>query len=294
MKMVKKILFGLVAVAAVLSLASCGIKKDDPEGIIKGTAGNYSVNYKYENTDQNAEYRAYKPTAYRHAGELAKVTFKKADLTNAGNSKLGVIFGLKETNSGNTKLKNFYIIGIGLNPSGDGGRYYFSKFENIADIQAKNFGASDTYNNSHESSTLGDHGEKETLLSWSSEAPKGIQDCTLYTDAEDNLYIYIWYQVQQNGTISIKIGDISDTNVNAWKAKKDSEMVDISPDFAGTPISYTTDVVHTPWTPQSTTVVGAPQDYPAIYARVQGGKTLNGTVKFVKDFCEAEDIEPID
>ena len=295
MKMVKKILFGLVAVAAVLSLASCGIKKDDPEGIIKGTAGNYSVNYKYEG-DSNDTYRAYKPTGFKHAGELAKITFDKNDISKAGNSKFGVIFGLKEDKQGNTTYKNFFIVGLGAN-----GDYYVSKFEKVVDIQAENFGAGKTYTD-HVSST-GSNGEKETLIPKTdgSYGSNGIFSGSLYGPSNEDKYAYVWYQVYKDGSITIKIGNIDENSseYTTWKNKTDYERVDIEPPFTATLATFEipkTQTGYSTWEPSTTnhSQINAPQDYVAIYARVQGNSTLNGKVKFVKDFCEAEDIEPID
>lgn len=296
MKMVKKILFGLVAVAAVLSLASCGIKKDDPEGIIKGTAGNYSVNYKYENADTTATYRAYKPTGFKHAGELAKITFDKNDISKAGNSKFGVIFGLKEDKQGNTTYKNFFIVGLGAN-----GDYYVSKFENVVDIQAENFGAGKTYTN-HVSST-GSNGEKETLIPNANDqyGSNGILSGSLYGQSNEDKYAYIWYQVFKDGSIKVIIGNIDENSseYTTWKNKTDYDRVNIAPPFTDTLDTFIisqTQTGYTAWAPNDSnhSQINAPQDYVAIYARVQGNSTLNGKVKFVKDFCEAEDIEPID
>lgn len=282
MKMVKKILFGLVAVAAVLSLASCGIKKDDPEGIIKGTAGNYSVNYKYEG-DSTDTYRAYKPTGFQHAGALVKVTFDQGYVTTAkaGNSKFGLIFGLKETKSGDQNIRDFYIVGLGAT-----GQYYVSKFDHIVNIQAPNFGAPEEYDEDGVSST-GTNGEIETEI-------KPITAITLEEDDDGNKYAYIWYQAWTDGTYHIRIGNITDTNVSAWKQKDDASMKNQAPDFETGYIECIIPQTTTQITPWTAANAKAPQGYAAVYARVQGNTTLNGTVKFQKDFKEAEDIEPID
>ncbi len=275
MKMVKKILFGLVAVAAVLSLASCGIKKDDPEGIIKGTAGNYSVNYKYENDDINATYRAYKPTTNKHAGGLVKITFNKDDINKAGSSKFGVIFGLKETKDGDKNLRDFYIVGLGAD-----GKYYVSQFKNVVDIQAENFGA-----------TTGATGTnpKETMITTGGDDGNGILNGTLYQDTEGNKYAYIWFQAFSNGSYKIKIGNMTDAAANTWKNLSDENKRSTEPGFSTT--FYDKEI-----TEQFTACTAGqePQLYTAVYARVQGTKTLNGKVNFKGDYLEAEDIEPID
>ena len=136
MKMVKKILLGTLAVAAVLSLASCGkIKDDENNAIKKNSSTKYSIDY--ENSS-SSRYRAYESTSLNHAGALVKVKFDKGTDSVAGASKMGVIFNLKEADG----KKNFYIIGLGGNNANP--NFYVSVMENITDIQAENFGASTT------------------------------------------------------------------------------------------------------------------------------------------------------
>ncbi|MBR4790231.1 MAG: hypothetical protein IK024_04980 [Treponema sp.] len=279
--MVKKILFGLVAVAAVLSLASCGIKKDDPEGIIKGTAGNYSVNYKYENADTTATYRAYKSTTYPHAGGLVKVTFNEADLNNAGSSKFGVIFGYKEETKNSQRLRDFYIVGLGAN-----GDYYVSKFENVVDIQAENFGA--------KTNPVNEGDPKEIMITTGGAQNNGILNSgSLYEDTEGNKYAYIWFQAFSNGSAKgsykIKIGNMTDTAADNWEKLSDDNKRSTPPAF-DTEL-YTKEITEAF---DACTAGQEPQLYTGVYARVQGTKTLNGKVNFKGDYLEAEDIEPID
>ena len=129
MKMVKKILLGLTATAAVIGFASCGIS-DDPENAITGSGNNYKVDY--ENTDTEM-YRAYETTDLKHAGAIVKVTFDKKDV---GKSKMGVIFGLQEDKKDDSKT--FCIIGLGTAKDNN---FYASRFSKVTDIQAENFGA---------------------------------------------------------------------------------------------------------------------------------------------------------
>jgi hypothetical protein len=133
MKMVKKLLLGLVAVATVLTLVSCDglLNKDDDAGAIKGSGKKYKVSY---NNEETVAYRAYKATTLKHAGGLVKVTF---DSNNVGTSKMGIIFDLKDDDA-NEGAREFYI--IGLNPSSSVKNFYVSKFTNVTDIQASNFG----------------------------------------------------------------------------------------------------------------------------------------------------------
>ena len=206
---------------------------------------------------------------------MVKFTFKAEDLDKVGNSKFGLIFGLKETKNGDQKIRDFYIIGLGAakhneNDNSPRGQYYVSKYTNITDIQAENFGA-------------GTGSAQEQDLS------SGIQNITLPTDDEGNLYAYIWYQANNaTGKFDWKILDMEDSAVTEWKQKDDTAKRGSSP--TGTTIT-------------SGSIIGAfdpcdankePQDYIAVYARVQGGATLNGKINFNGDFREAEDIEMID
>lgn len=139
MKMVKKVLMGLAIAASVLALAGCVPQADDTEkAITKNTLTKYTVDYKNEGTDL---YRAYKNAATPHAGALVKVTFEESETPDVRN-KMGVIFNLKETKDKKNKVSNrdFYIIGLGTAKKDGVGNFYVSKFTNVTDIKAENFG----------------------------------------------------------------------------------------------------------------------------------------------------------
>ena len=273
MKMVKKSLLGLVVAAMVLSLTGCGVK-DDTEGIIKGTAGNYTVNYTYD-AAEDTEYRAYKSTGAKHAGALVKISFDKDDIANAGNSKFGLIFGLDETKQGDSKIRNFYIVGFGAN-----GNYYVSKYENVVNIRDYNFGAS--------TSATGTN-PKETIISTNGNSNGIVPNTTIYGGEGEDKYVYIWYQAYANGSYEVKIGNVTDENVNAWKSQTDGQKIQNPPVFSDTIKSYTISNAFPTCSEGS-----EPQKYAAVYTRVQGGATLHGKVNFKGDYKEAEDIEMID
>ncbi len=144
MKMVKKVLMGLALAGAVLTLAGCIPQVDDTEkAITKNSPTKYTVDYKNESTTD--KYRAYKSAATAHAGALVKVVFEDTD--NSTN-KMGVIFNLKETKDKKNKINNreFYIIGLGTSPKTGDANFYVSKFTNVTDIKADNFGTKFTEN----------------------------------------------------------------------------------------------------------------------------------------------------
>lgn len=149
MKMVKKVLMGLAIAASVLALAGCIQNDDTEEAITKNSATKYTVDYKNEGTDL---YRAYETTTARHAGALVKITFEESETPHTKN-KMGLIFNLKETKDKKNKVskRDFYIIGIGTAGKTSGvENFYVSKFTNVTDIKAENFGTKLTENKAEE------------------------------------------------------------------------------------------------------------------------------------------------
>ena len=190
MKMVKKVLFGAVALAAILTLASCG-KKNDTNKAIKGSGDNWTVDY---TNDADSNYRAYRSTGFTHAGAIVKVTFNKG--ADAKDSKMGVIFGLEEKDG----KSNFNIIGVAPN-----GQYYVSTYKNVEDIQDENFGV---YTGQTTQAT-----EKE----WVKLSPSN--KVTLKEDSNGNKYIYVMYRAMIDGTYQWAIGDLKDDDVAAFDSK---------------------------------------------------------------------------
>lgn len=263
MKMVKKILFGAVALAAVLSLASCGMKDDD-EGAITGAGNTYKV--KYENSDKDNNYRAYKSTTFKHAGALVKVTFNKTDI---GASKMGVIFGLTENKSadGKSKTRDFYIIGLGTL---DKSNFYVSKYTNIADIQAENFGAT---------TTAKDTEPKEVELVKLSDA----NSITLPAKADDgSISVYIWYQAQLDGSYKWAVLSLTDDQVKLWDKATGAIPAGATTIREGTIKDAFTAVTDAKDLPQ----------YPiSVYSMIKPAQSVDGQWKIVGTYKEAEDAE---
>ena len=132
MKIMKKIAVAVFAGAMVFGLASCGAGDDDPNNMINGSNKVYTIDYTNESKDIS---RGYHPTAYKHAGAAVQLDFENASNTVEG-GVMGLIFDLEEKDG----AKSFNIIGVKTtNASGSLG-YYVSRFENVTDIQADNFG----------------------------------------------------------------------------------------------------------------------------------------------------------
>lgn len=269
MKMVKKLLLGLVAVATVISLTGC-MPKDDDDNAIKKGIGKFSIDYTYEKAaDGEDNYRAYRPTSLKHAGALVKLTFKGEE--DPGSSKLGIIFGLVEKKEGKeVKTRDFNIIGLAKN-----GQYYVSTMTDIVDIQKYNFGATTN-------AQAGEPKEKEWVPITS-----GSSNLTLPKDDNGNTYAYVWYQAT-GGNYKWAILDMTKDQADAWKALKKEDKKDAA-------IPTATKVL------KSGTITGAyvaeegdfkePQYPISIYAMVKDGKTLNGEWKMSGYYLEAEEEE---
>lgn len=177
---------------------------DDTEGAIKMKSDKkYEVDYTNNAADA---YRAYKETAMKHAGALIKVTYGK-DSANLGASKMGVIFDLKDSKSGakdssNKAAKDFYVVGIGANNT-----YYVSKFTNIVDIQAYNFGATTK-------ATGTDAKEIEIV------ALPSTSNITLPAATDAGTSVYVYYKLMKDGSFDWAILDLTDDQVNDFKGNK--------------------------------------------------------------------------
>lgn len=269
MKMVKKLLLGLVAVAAIISLTGCTPPTDDENNAIKKGVNKFTINYTYEKPADSTEknYRAYRSTGVKHAGALVKLTFKGDE--DPGTSKLGVIFGLEENKEGKeVKSRNFNIIALSKS-----GQWYVSTMTDIVDIKAYNFGASTT-------AAAGEPKEKKWVALNSSTISMPA------ADAKGNVSVYVWYQATKDGSYKWAILDMTEAQADEWKAKKREEKKDAA-------IPTATKVL------KSGTITGAfeavtedykePQYPISVYAMVSDKATLDGEWVMSGYYLEAEE-----
>jgi hypothetical protein len=185
---------------------------DDEAGAITGSNDNYKV--EYTNPGSTA-YRAYKETALKHAGALVKVTFKNSDTKG---SKMGVIFDIKDSVSGAKKAdgsaaKDFYAIAVGQEL---GGTYYVSKFTNIVDINAKNFGATTT--------ATGTNPKEVEVVALPLSGNGNLKGKMPAAAADGSVSLYLYFKLAADGSFDYAILDMTDEQMNNFKgAKKFSE-----------------------------------------------------------------------
>ena len=265
MKMVKKILLGLAAGAAVLSLVSCGLKDDD-NGALGGTGDKPSINYTNEGTDN---YRCYKSTTLKHAGAIVKVVFENP--TESEKSKMGVIFDLQK-NAKDENAVDFYIIGLASNF--DCANFYVSKFDNVTDLQAENFGTKLKDNPAHEDELF--------ALNDTNKIPAS----KLPAIAEDgSRSFYIYYKALKSGKYEFAVLDMTDATAKKLKAKD----LSISSMPAGVTVIKSGTINNAFDAVEADNQV--PQNKIACYAMVPPAKTLKGHWDFFDTYLEAEEIE---
>ena len=168
----------------------------DPKNAIKGRDNDYIVDY---TNPEDKLYRAFKKTAFKHAGAVIKVTF---DSTNVSSSKMGVIFDLKP-NAENPEANDFYI--IGLNPRTDVANFYVSKFTNVTDMQAENFGTKLDTNPAKEIIVV-DLATKNNI-----KPPKAV---------DGKISFYVYYKLMSDGSFDYAILDITDEQLADFKGDK--------------------------------------------------------------------------
>ena len=254
MKMTKKILLGAAALFATVAFVSCGEKEDTNPIEITGKNNDYSIDF---TNDTDAAMRGYKETELKHAGGLVKITLDETVAADGKGGVMGFIFDLKNGESG----KDFYIVGVRKNG------YYVSKFTNVTNLQAYNFGVSDKEDNTKADGTT------ET------EYAKAFQPLTLVKDEDGNSFVYVYAICNKDGSFDWKILNNSAT-----------EKVKNLSDKAFTELVITSDMVLAEGTiPASETGYSSQtQNKLACYANVYAQGTLIGQWHFVGTYKEAE------
>lgn len=267
----------MTAAALVLGLAGCKMN-DDPENAIKGLNNNYSIDYTNETGD---DYRAYESTNFKHAGALVKI--KIDNPADCGNSKMGVIFELKE-NETNPKAVDFYIIGVGTKNSQY--NFYVSKFTGIVNLRDKNFGVPSN-------GTTGEHGEKEVEyipLSGTkiSDLP---EEFYVYCKADASDGSYKFALLKGEPTDGTKM-DIDKININSLPAGV--ELITLPTSTIKNNCTITGNIGKIPsvfTAPTSGKDADVQQNKLALYARIDKDATLKGSWKFCGTYLEAEEVE---
>ena len=253
MKIMKKIAAVTIAAAALFAFAGCSDDDDPNEMITKVTSKEYTIEYSNESSEIS---RGYKSTALKHSGGffVIEIENQKSD-QSAADGVMGVIFDLHE----NSEKKDFYVIGVnyGYNKSKKFG-YYASKFRNVTDLQAANFGAG----NGHVYATTA----LENFNSDTAPAELVLKEAFTYNaniTPDENGKIKVAIDVSMNeGAYIVKMYKASDLNEKEDGVKESATAI----------INETIPATTTGYTKEEQGKIG-------FYANVYANKTLKGTWK---------------
>jgi hypothetical protein len=151
MKLSKKVLAAMSAATLIMTagiFTSCGTEEaDDENGMISGSNNDYTLSY--DNSASTTTSRAYVPTKNKHRGALCQITLNKFD--SGSGAAMGLIWDLSSEDAAasaedvaravSEKPRNLCIAAF----ANFGGTYkaYVSRYTNVYDIQAENFGTED-------------------------------------------------------------------------------------------------------------------------------------------------------
>ena len=265
MKIMKKIAVAVFAGAMVFGLVSCGAGDDDPNNMINGSNKVYTIDYTNESKDVS---RGYNTTAYKHAGAAVQLDFENASNT-VGGGVMGLIFDLEEKDG----AKSFNVVGVKTNDANGELGYYVSRFENVTDIQADNFGTK-----------LKENPAKETEYVKAFAKVQGEKG----TDSKVTVYAYaIEEKATEDGTDSAKKAYKKDEFIykvyliNNKVANLDADGKLVDENKKAIDLSDTSPVATI-----ATGYTKLTQNKLAVYANVYGNKTLKGTWTYRGDYKE--------
>ena len=257
MKILKNIAVAALAGAMVFGLVSCGAGDDDPNNMINGSNKVYTIDYTNESKDVS---RGYNTTAYKHAGAAVQLDFENASNT-VGGGVMGLIFDLEEKDG----AKSFNVVGVKTNDANGELGYYVSRFENVTDIQAENFGTK-----------LAGNPARETEYVKAFGGATGVKN-----EEKDTITVYA-YAIEEKAT--------EDGTDSAKKAYKKDEFIYkvylinnkvANLDANGKLVDENKDAIDlsgvTPAATIATGYTSLTQKKLAVYANVYRNKTLKGT-----------------
>ena len=253
MKIMKKIAAVTIAAAALFAFAGCSDDDDPNEMITKVSSKEYTIEYSNESSEIS---RGYKSTALKHSGGffVIEIENQKSD-QSAADGVMGVIFDLHE----NSEKKDFYVIGVnyGYKNKKQFG-YYASKFRNVTDLQAANFGAGKDHVYNPESLTDFDSDTDPAELV--------LKEAFTYNaniTPDENGKIKVAIDVSMNeGAYTVKMYKASDLNEKEDGVKESATAI----------INETIPATITGYTKEEQGKIG-------FYANVYANKTLKGTWK---------------
>ncbi len=264
---------------------SCSEDDDDPNEMITGSNKNYSINY--DNSDSSATSRGYKTTTFKHLGELVKITINNQS-SSSKDGVIGFIWDLKQSKSvdgaavTDSGYQNFFAVGIRNNKETP--EYYISKFFNVTDLQADNFGAWDSSTN--KAVTVSSHADGIAKTTPAELVVSNFKSLTSSVLSNGTLTVYVdIYPVYSGSKYGVDIANHSSDADGSYVV----DFYNADPtDSSANATKLDSVVIGT----DSTGYTAKPDQYTlGVYANVYGYKTLNGAWYLAKDYADAEVVE---
>ena len=293
MKMVKKILLGMVATAAVLTFASCGQREEAGNSeMIDVNAGSSKASIDYTN-DGDSVTRGFKTLQTKHLDALCTIETTVTDLVAGKNAKangtMGYIFNIVK--DANDKY-SFTIAGVRYNQVSGAVEAYVETFKNVAKDNLEkeltdgvHASGSKAWGTSDFGFTLLTKAEVDVALAAQTTTPKKL---TLYIDV-----------IANDGATTGRTGTAGTYTVNFYtqdpKRKSSSKSYNLewenNTGTNGPEASFTIQPTEVNTTYDATKGLTSMQADVGFYANVYAGQTLKGTWQFSQIKKEAEEIE---
>ena len=286
MKLSKLFKIGALALLATsLCFVGCKDEDDDDEnGMISGSNNNYTLTY--DNSASTDTSRGYVTTKNNHAGALVQITLNK-DGTSGDGAAMGYIWDLYSTDASasaeevaravSSKPRNFCIVGFANN----NGTYkaYVSRYTNVYDIQASNFGTDGVTVNGNTQTAV----EKEYIGWTSTSADNGSGSG--YALTSDN----------STGNYAITVNVYEETTDTEAKTTTGGYVVDIyNGAVAKADLGTATKLATTTISASDLgydTAKKATQRQGAVYANVYSSSKASGSWKYLDTYSADEVVE---
>lgn len=260
MKMTKKLLAlagGVAILASAFVFTGCKSEDDDDEfEAITGSNNDYEINFTNE-TD--GMYRAYKTTFNKHLGGLCQISVEK---DSTGDGTIGYIFDLESSPDRASKdPRTLCIVGFNLGTP-NVANPYVSRFNNVTDIQADNFGTKLTENKATETEYIKLYTKTMKL-----------DECLV--SAENKYYFTV---------------DVNGNNTTGYVVKGYAGKVE-KKDLASKEVAFEVTIPKKDLYPSLATDAKITQQAAAVYVNVFQGKTMKAKWHYADTYAAAEVVE---
>ena len=259
--------------AASLCFTSCKKEEDDDEHrMISGSNNNYTLSY--DNSGSSATSRGYVTTRNAHLGALCQITLNKG--YSGSGAAMGYIWDISSTDASasaeelaravSSKPRNFCIVGFGYSSSIGKFSPYVSRYTNVYDIQAENFGTKGVTVNGKTEEAV----EKEYL---------SLSEKTLTADSDGNYVMTVNVYEEKDNNDKTTGGYVVDIyNGAVAKAELATATKLATKTIPAADLGYATD--------KKTT-----QRQGAVYANVYAKSKASGSWKYLVTYSADEVVE---